>query len=137
MHKALLALLIAAPLAVAACVKARPAADTGDAVGPAAPTGPSGSGSTANQPLAYDPDMKAIFASDCTTCHGLFRVDGNYRMNTYQFVMQDVRAGNAASKLVVDTQPGGSMYRYWSGTRNTKANLVFQWVVTYKAAETR
>jgi hypothetical protein len=70
-------------------------------------------------------------------CHGGFRVDGNYRMNTYQDVMRDVRPGDAASRLVVLTQPGGSMYRYWSGNRQAKSQLVFQWVVANKALQSR
>jgi hypothetical protein len=58
-------------------------------------------------------------------------------MNTYGQVMQDVRPGDAASRLVVTTQPSGSMYQYWSGNQQEKAALVFNWVVVYNAQETR
>jgi hypothetical protein len=90
--------------------------------------------------MAYDPDMKPLFASDCLVCHGPTRADGNYRMATYAQVLQAVRAGSAASLLVIDTQPGGRMYRYFSGsssTRQTKAAQIRTWVVTYNAQEKR
>jgi hypothetical protein len=137
-------LLICAALAcsmTAACIKAQPPTDTGDPVAnPTAPTTVTPGTAGPAQPLAYDPDLKGIFASDCVTCHGGFRVDGNYRMTTYQEVMRDVVAGNASSRLVTITQSNGSMYRYWSGnttSRQAKAKMVRDWVVTDKAAQTR
>jgi hypothetical protein len=84
--------------------------------------------------------MKPLFQSDCVICHGAGRADGNYRMTTYAQVMTAVRPGSASSLLVSVTQPGGSMYRYWSGsstTRAAKAAQVRSWVVTYSAQETR
>jgi mono/diheme cytochrome c family protein len=134
------AALLVGPLLAAGCIKAQPPSDTGDPFPFTTPSGPTSTPAGTAQPLAYDPDLKAIFASDCVTCHGGFRVDGNYRMTTYAEVMKDVRAGDAASRLVVVTQPSGSMYRYWSGStanRQAKANAVFQWVVTYRAAQTK
>jgi mono/diheme cytochrome c family protein len=128
-------------LATAGCINARPPTDTGDPVTPAAPSSPGAPSSPATpQALAYDPDLKALFASDCVTCHGGFRVDGNYRMTTYQDVMKDVQPGSASSKLVTITQPRGSMSRYFSGStssQQSKASAVLQWVVTYKAQQTR
>jgi len=38
------------------------------------------------------------------------------------------------------TQPGGSMYRYWTGTNTTrsgKAAQVRSWIVTFNAQENR
>lgn len=84
--------------------------------------------------------MKPLFVSDCLLCHGGARVDGNYRMTTYADVMRDVVAGSASSRLVTTTRPNGSMYRYFSGssaTRQSKSDLVLQWVVAYKAQQTR
>ena len=81
-----------APLLVlsfaAGCVKANPPTDTGDPV-VSTPTSPSTSGtSTPTTPttptsgtttaLAYNQDMKALFQSDCVTCHGI-NADGNGR----------------------------------------------------------
>jgi hypothetical protein len=141
------AALLTLPL-LAACVKANPPTDTGDPIAstPTSPTAPStntpadpatGAGQVA---LAYVQDMRTLFASDCTMCHGSGRADGNYRMSTYAQVMTAVRPGNPSSTLVVVTQPGGSMYRYWSGgsaTRSGKAAAVRSWVVTYNAQENR
>jgi hypothetical protein len=134
-------LIVAAALAMLGCINAQPPTDTGDPVTPTAPSSPGTPSSPATpQALAYDPDLKALFASDCVTCHGGFRVDGNYRMTTYQEVLKDVQPGNASSKLVTITQPRGSMYRYFSGStssQQSKASMVLQWVVTYKAQQTR
>lgn len=149
MRFALLAVLLMPPLAIG-CVKANPPTDTGDPVvsTPTSPTAPTSNGPTnptspatsEPTPLAYNPDMKALFQSDCVLCHGSGRVDGNYRMTTYTQVMAAVRAGSASSLLVSVTQPGGSMYRYWTGTNTTrsgKAAQVRSWIVTYNAQENR
>jgi mono/diheme cytochrome c family protein len=143
MRSLLLASLV--PLLVAAaCVKAQPPTDTGDPIvsAPTSPTAPTTNtpAPTDPTPLAYNPDMKALFQSDCTSCHGSGRADGNYRMTTYAQVMTAVSPGSASSTLVRDTQSGGSMYRYWSGssaTRQAKAAQVRSWVVTFKAQENR
>ncbi len=148
MPRTILTFLAATALCASACVQAQPPTDTGDPVvtTPASPSAPTPTTPTTPTPptasdpnaLAYDPDMKLIFASDCVICHGGVRVDGNYRMTTYAQVMQDVRAGNASSRLVTITQQNGSMYRYFSGssaTRQTKATQIRTWVVTYNAQE--
>jgi hypothetical protein len=146
MRHRLLVALVALPL-VTGCVKAKPPTDTGDPVistptGPTSPSAPTTTTPTTptTTALAYTQDMKTLFQSDCIICHGASRADGNYRMTTYAQVMSAVRAGSASSPLVAVTQPGGSMYRYWSGstaTRSTKAARVRSWVVTYNAQETR
>jgi hypothetical protein len=140
-----LALVLA--VSAASCVAVQPATDTGDPssaitsiTGPSTPTNPTTPTPATSTVLAYDPDMKPLFASDCVTCHGGSRVDGNYRMNTYAQVMTAVRAGSASSPLVTTTQQNGRMYRYFSGssaTRQSKAAQVLSWVVTYRAQETR
>ncbi len=129
---ALLAFVVL-PLA-GACVKANPPTDTSNPFGPSSTSTPLPSPGTA---LAYTPDMKPIFDADCVPCHGSSRPLGNYSMTTYADVMRDVIPGSASSRLVVTTQPGGSMYSFFSGDQATKANLVRSWVVDYKAAETR
>ena len=58
-------------------------------------------------------------------------------MTTYANVLRAVNAGSANSKLVTTTQSRGSMFRYFTGDRNTKADLVRRWVVDFKAAQTR
>lgn len=149
MRYTFLAALVALPL-VAGCIKVSPPTDTGDpAVStPSSPTGPTAPAApspptpaaTSATTLAYNQDMKALFQSDCVSCHGLSRVSGNYRMTTYAQVMTAVRAGSASSILVGVTQSGGSMYRYWSGstaTRQAKAAQVRAWIVTDNAQENR
>lgn len=141
MRYPLLCALLTLPL-LAACVNAIPPTDTGDPVvsTPTAPTGTTTTPTTTTTSLAYNQDLRAIFQSDCVSCHGAGRADGNYRMTTYQQVMTAVVPGNANSRLVRVTQLGGSMYRYWSGsaaTRQAKADQVRAWVVSNNAQENR
>ncbi|HXB54053.1 MAG TPA: hypothetical protein VN461_04670 [Vicinamibacteria bacterium] len=121
--------LICAPL-LAACVNGRPGTDTSNPGVPGGPTAPTG------RTVAYT-DLQTAFANDCLSCHNDSRAAGNYSMGTYQEVLKDVKPYDAASALVVDTQPGGSMYRYWTGDPQTKAALVFNWVVVYGAPGSR
>jgi predicted CXXCH cytochrome family protein len=81
--------------------------------------------------------MKPIFDGDCVSCHNNSFAAGRYSMSTYAAVLRDVVPGSASSRLVVWTQPGGTMYRYFTGDRATKAALVRAWVVDNKAAQTR
>lgn len=143
---------LAAPLLVslllAGCVQVTPATDTGG-LSLATPTGPSATptGTTATptnptpadpgQALAYNPDVKPVFDSDCVPCHSTSRPLGRYSMSTYRDVMAAVRPGSASSALVVTTQSRGSMYRYFSGNRAAKADLVRRWVVDFAAQQTR
>jgi hypothetical protein len=132
--------IIIATLSAAACIQAQPPTDTGAPVASSSPspTAPSANPAPATpQALAYTPDLEPIFQSDCVSCHGGFRVYAGYSMTSYAQVMRAVRPGDAASPLVVVTQPGGSMYRYWSGDRVSKANMVFQWVVNNGAQAAR
>ena len=113
----------------AACVGKQPPSDTGNVVSPNAPSLPS-----LQQALAYEPDMRPLFASDCLYCHGGYRVDDGYSMSTYADVIRDL------SGVVNTTQPGKKMYPYWSGseaTRLAKAELTRRWVQVYNAQRTR
>jgi hypothetical protein len=131
--------MVMIPLVVAAgslsglaCVTKQPATDTGD---PGFPLGPS---SAVPQQVAYVPDLQPFFFDNCTfSCHNDQDRRGNYSMSTYADVMKAVRVGDASCKFVVDTQPGGSMYQYWSGDQQMKAAMVFRWVVVYRAAQSR
>ena len=108
------------------CVNGVRGTDTSDPGVPGGPTAPTA------QSVAYT-DLQPFFATDCFQCHGQGRAFGGYSMNTYAEVMKDVRPGDAASKLVVTTQPSGSMYQYFTGDAAQKADLVFNWVVVYNA----
>jgi hypothetical protein len=134
-------LALTVPLAAAGCVKALPPTDTGTGLNPVAPdspttTAPTG-GTSGTQTLAYDPDLKAVFASDCVSCHGGFRVDAGYSMTTYAQVMRAVQPGNPSSLLIYVTQRNGVMYPFFSGNRAAKAQMVYDWIVANQAAETR
>jgi hypothetical protein len=135
-------------LTAAGCVKALPATDTGDVsitspTGPSAPVNPAPTpGSSpapvaSDQPLSYNQDLKPIFDSDCLPCHSNSRPLGRYSMSTYQNVLTAVRPGSASSLLVMTTQPRGSMYRYFSGNRTAKADLIRRWVVDFGAQQSR
>ncbi len=122
-------------------MKAQPPTDTGSPTAPSAtstgPTSPSPTPSPTSGPLAYNPDMKPIFDSDCVPCHSDSRPLANYSMSTYAAVMRAVVPGNANSPLVVTTQPGGSMYFFFSGNAASRAAMVRSWVVDNQAAQTR
>jgi len=123
--------VLASMTIIAACVKATPATDTAD---PGFPFGPSSAGV---QSLSYNQDIKPIFDLDCASCHSSRDARGNYSVSTYADTVSGQRAGDARSSVVVDSSPGGSMYRYFSGDRQTKATKVFRWVVVYNLAQTR
>ena len=138
-------LLAALVLAAGACVQTNPPTDVGN---PAAPSTPSTAGQpspapspspspSASQPLSYTQDLKPIFDSDCVVCHGGSRPSAGYSMSTYAGVMRDVAPGNANSRLVIWTQPGGTMYRFWIGNASQKAAMVRQWVVSNNAQQSR
>jgi hypothetical protein len=125
------AILLSVSSGLPACIRSNPASDTAD---PGFPFGPSAVGV---QPLAYVQDIKPIFDADCLSCHSSRDARGSYSVSTFTDVMAGQRPGNAASSVVVDCSPGGSMYRYFSGDAVTKATKVFRWMVVDNAAETR
>ena len=149
MRYTVIAALMCVPF-VAGCVTAQPPTDTGDSSavssptspsGPSTPTTPTTPASDGATPLAYNQDMKALFQSDCVSCHGSGRADGNYRMTTYSQVMAAVRAGSASSALVAVTQQNGGACTDTgaaaTATRQSKAASVRSWVVVYNAQENR
>jgi hypothetical protein len=103
------------------------------------PTSPSSSPSPPSTPasLSYDQDLKPVFTSDCVVCHSGSRPSAGYTMTSYAAVMKDVKAGSAQSKLVTTTQSNGSMFRYFTGNRQAKADMVRRWIVDDKAAQSR
>jgi mono/diheme cytochrome c family protein len=128
-----------------ACVERQPLQDPEFTLGPTAtaspvsttPGTPSVSPAPSTAAIAYTPDLQPIFNSDCVSCHGSRRADAGYRMDSYAAVMRAVRAGSANSSLVVTTQTRGSMYRYFTGDRAAKSQLVRRWVVDNGGAERR
>ncbi len=125
-------------MALSACVKVNPPTDVAN---PAAPspttTAPAPTPTAPSQALAYVPDMKPIFDSDCVVCHSSSFASAGYSMSTYSDVMQLVQPGNANSPLVVWSVPGGPMYRYWTGNAAQKADMLRQWVVNWNAQQSR
>lgn len=86
--------------------------------------------------LTYDKDLRPVFASDCVRCHNAAAPAGGYSMSDYASVVKRVRPGDAHSPLVVETQPTGHMYGYFTGDRSVKSSLVYVWVVQYDAQDT-
>lgn len=121
---------------VGGCIKGQAAVDNGD---PGFPFGPSSISPT--QQLAYVQDVKPILDRDCLRCHrSNGRGDdegGGYSVSTYADVMVGQTPGDAKSSLVATCAPGGSMYPYLSGDRDTSATVLFRWMVYYYAAQTR
>ena len=132
------------------CVKVNPATDTGGLTSATSPSTlpsptaaatpfatPGSSGSSAGTTLAYTPDLQPVFASDCLSCHNDRSAARGYSMSSYAAVMRAVTAGSASSLLVQVTKSNGSMYRYFTGDRATKAAMTLNWVVANKAAQSR
>lgn len=115
----------------ASCVQGQRASDTGD---PGFPFGPS---AVSTQTIAYVQDIKPILDRNCTQCHGGRESAGNYSTRTYADVMAGQRPGDASSSLVVDSSPGGSMYRYFSGDAVTDSTMIFRWMVYYNGLQSR
>jgi hypothetical protein len=124
-------ILFLAFLGIASCVKGQPASDVSD---PGSPLGPTPLGT---RPLAYVQDIKPVFDRDCLECHGGREARGDYSTATYEETLAGQRPGDASSRLVVVSSPGGSMYQYFSGDAVTKATMVFRWMVVDHAAQTR
>lgn len=125
----LVACVVCALGAISACVKAQRALDAGD---PGFPFGPSAVGPGL---LSYTQNIKPIFDTDCLSCHSAGNAQGGYSVSTYAATVAGQRPGDAASPLVVDCAPSGSMYHYFSGDAVTKATEVFRWMVYFNAVE--
>ena len=123
------------------CVGQNPPTDVGNPTTPTTTTAPSPQPAPAPSPsgqaLSYNQDLKPIFQSDCVPCHSGSRPSAGYAMDTYANVMRAVQPGNPNSALVVWTQPGGTMYRFWTGNAAQRAAMVKQWVVTDNAQQSR
>ena len=83
--------------------------------------------------LSYAKDVQPLFASDCMSCHNAASAAAGYSVSDFASVMKDVRPGDAKSPLVVQTQPLGHMFQYFTGDRLAKSSIVYLWVVEYDA----
>ena len=115
-------------LSAVACVQSNPPTDTGAGL-----TLTTSSGRPVR--LSYTSDLAPVFAADCVRCHNASSPAGGYSMVDYTSVMKDVRPGDPSSPLVVETQPLGHMFQYFSGDRLVKSSLVYTWIVQFDAAE--
>ena len=118
---------LAVALSASACVQSNPPADTGGGL-----TLTTASGRPVR--LSYTKDLAPVFAADCVRCHGATSPAGGYSMVDYASVMKDVRPGDPSSPLVVETQPLGHMFQYFSGDPIVKSSLVYTWVVQFDAS---
>jgi len=128
-------MVLASAMLVSACAEKHSDGEDGEEGSSRLPTAPSGTTTTSTPTtptspttptppptasVAFTQDIKPI-VSGCVRCHSNF--------STYRGVMSVVVAGSASSRLVVKTQPGGSMYNYLPADRATNASLIKQWVV--------
>ena len=109
------------------------------ACGGTSPTSPSSTPITISgngiSTYTFTADVQPILASDCIACHGPTQQQAGLNFSTYAGVLKAVSAGSDASLLVRVTQPGGLMYNNLSGNRNSKAGIIYDWVVNSKAAQ--
>lgn len=89
--------------------------------------------------LAYAQDVKPILDADCLRCHSASNASAGISFSTYADVMRIVVPGSGTSTLVASTQtsPRGTMNKYLTGDTATKAATIRNWVVDYKAVQTR
>ena len=128
MRHANVAILLAAACVVTASACAGGSSST---TSPTAVT-VTGTGSTT---VTYVKDVQPILASDCVSCHGGSRPEGGVTLTTYAGVLGVVAIGSASSKLIQVTQPGGLMYSMLTGDRTTKAQTIYDWIMTSSAAQ--
>ena len=91
-----------------------------------------GAGSTT---VTYVKDIQPILASDCVSCHGGSRTENGVNLSTYAGVMNVVTVGSTSSRIIQVTQPGGLMYSMLTGNRTTKAQTIYDWIMTSNAAQ--
>lgn len=102
------------------------------------PTSPPATGTPPAAPaVAYVQDIKPILDTDCIVCHSGRNAPNGLELTTYANVLRVVQPGNANSRLIVMTQPGGQMFGNFSGDRQAKSTLIRRWVVESNAAENR
>jgi len=109
------------------------------ACGGSSPTSPSdvsvtvtGTGVTS---YTYTVNVAPILNSDCVSCHNSSRHDSGVNLSTYAGVLQVVTPGSDQSPLVRVVQPAGPMYGNLSGNRNEKVQIIYDWVVSSRAAQ--
>ena len=83
----------------------------------------------------YTRDIQPLLASDCVTCHGNTLREGGFNFTTYSGVLAALTAGSENSKLVKAVQPTGPMFVNLSGNRTAKSQMIYDWVVSSKAAQ--
>jgi hypothetical protein len=109
------------------------------ACGGTSPTSPSSTPITISgngiSTYTFTADVQPILASDCLSCHGPTQQQAGLNFSTYAGLLKAVSAGSDASLLVRVTQPGGLMYNNLSGNRNSKAGIIYDWVVNSKATQ--
>src|SRR5689334_20888353 len=98
--------LVSSLLALGGCVKATEPTDTGGGL-----TLSDDSGHPIR--LSYEEHLRPVFDGDCVRCHGGSSPAAGYSMTDYASVVRAVRPGDAASPLVVETQPLGHMFQYF------------------------
>ena len=79
--------------------------------------------------LTYKDDIKKILDDHCVSCHN--PASTNFDLSTYFGIVQSGVAipGDPNSKIVVATQPGGSMREYLGADAGLKADKIKKWVI--------
>jgi hypothetical protein len=109
------------------------------ACGGSSPTSPSsisitlpGTGVTT---YTYSADVATILNNDCVACHNSSQHESGVNLSTYAGVLQVVTPGSDQSPLLRVVQPAGPMYGNLSGNRNQKVQIIYDWVVSSRAAQ--
>jgi len=109
------------------------------ACGGSSPTSPSGVPieitGTGVTTYTYTADVASILNSDCAACHNASQHESGVNLTTYTGVLQVVTPGSDQSPLVRVVQPAGPMYGNLTGNRNAKVQIIYDWVVSSRAAQ--
>lgn len=84
--------------------------------------------------VTYEGVIRPLFEQRCVSCHSGTNPAASYDVSTLEGIkgngtddIPNAIAGDPQSLLVVKSQPGGSMNRYYVG--QTEVDLVVKWVV--------
>ena len=59
--------------------------------------------------VCFESDVLPIFQSNCSMCHGQDKAEGDIRLDSYDNIMKDIKAGNAKGSKIYKAISSGSM----------------------------
>ena len=85
--------------------------------------------------ITYVNNIKAIMDSNCIMCHGGPFPTAGRDFSTYAGVMTVVTPGDPNSRIIQMTKPGGPMNGFLNPDPIGRAQMIYDWIVTYGAPQ--